>query len=271
MPDNASKTKIVEVGSGCFNLRAPFKVLAGLVDVGTHMTFARLTSGTFVALSTVALDEQAKAEVDALTNNGELLEAVIATNPFHTLAFEAFYAQFPDAKYYGTPRHIRNIPVIPWSGSIADVAVQSFWKEEGLELEVTAGCEFDAPMPESYNHFSGVVAFHRESKTLICDDCFSASPKKQCRFTTPANTPKQYNEIAFHVSLYGPALYKTPDAPKELYDWLKKIISLWPIENIATAHGGVQVGGAKRSLVEGVAKLRRFLSETAEKRGGSIR
>ncbi|KAJ3251515.1 hypothetical protein HDU77_005828 [Chytriomyces hyalinus] len=263
MPDNASKTKIVEVGSGCFNLRAPFKVLAGLVDVGTHRTF--------VALSTVALDEQAKAEVDALTNNGELLEAVIATNPFHTLAFEAFYAQFPDAKYYGTPRHIRNIPVIPWSGSIADVAVQSFWKEEGLELEVTAGCEFDAPMPESYNHFSGVVAFHRESKTLICDDCFSASPKKQCRFTTPANTPKQYNEIAFHVSLYGPALYKTPDAPKELYDWLKKIISLWPIENIATAHGGVQMGGAKRSLVEGVAKLRRFLSETAEKRGGSIR
>ncbi|KAI8611343.1 hypothetical protein BC830DRAFT_1171970 [Chytriomyces sp. MP71] len=270
MPSSPTSKKIVEVGPGCYNLRAPFKVIGGLVDVGTHMSLIRLSTGGYVALSTVELDTASKAELDVLTSNGELLEAVIATNPFHTMAFPSFYTAYPDAKYYGTPRHLKNIPQIPWSGDVSDRVVRTFWSPD-IELEIPEGAEFVAPVPESYNHFSGIVAFHAASKTLICDDCFSVSAKAQCRFTTPAGTPKEYNETSFHISLYGPALHKTPEAPKELYKWMLKIIHDWDFENMATAHGGVQYGGSKRSLTEGLAKLRRFLNDTAGKRGGSLR
>ena len=42
------------VGPGYYNLRAPFPVLGGLLDVGNHMSFLRLSSGMFLAVD--ALD-----------------------------------------------------------------------------------------------------------------------------------------------------------------------------------------------------------------------
>ncbi|KAJ3048729.1 hypothetical protein HDU99_009086, partial [Rhizoclosmatium hyalinum] len=135
----------------------PFHFL-GLIDVGTHMTFLKLSSGKFLTLSTVDLDPEAKAEVDTLTQNGSLIEAVVATNPFHTLAFEAFYAAYgkgKDVKFYGTPRHLRKYPGIPWAGSVEDEKILKLW-EKDVDLRIPAGCEFNNPQPESYNHFCGV-------------------------------------------------------------------------------------------------------------------
>ena len=39
-----------------------------------------------------------KADIDKLTLNGAKLEAVVATHPYHTIYFEPFRAQYPNAK-----------------------------------------------------------------------------------------------------------------------------------------------------------------------------
>jgi hypothetical protein len=92
-----------------------------------------------------------RKEIDMLTRGGALIEAVLATHPFHARGFEPFYAVYggsglsirangqkglfsssgggggsaaaaPPAqntshiKYYGTPRHLRRLPQIPWIG-----------------------------------------------------------------------------------------------------------------------------------------------------------
>jgi hypothetical protein len=103
-----------EIGPGFYNLRAPFTYVFGLIDAGAHMSLIRLSSGKFLAVSTVELSPEAKRELDELTDNGKMIEAVLGTHPFHTLAFRGFYKMYPNAKYYGTPRHLRNITEIPW-------------------------------------------------------------------------------------------------------------------------------------------------------------
>lgn len=61
------------------------------------MSVIKLASGKFLIIDTVPLEEEHKAALDALTENGALIEAVVATHPFHTLAFPAFYKAYPNA------------------------------------------------------------------------------------------------------------------------------------------------------------------------------
>jgi hypothetical protein len=103
-----------EIAPGFYNLRGSFVVMK-LLDVGTQMSIIKLQStGKFLVLSTCDISEQAKTELDQLTNNGDLIEGVIATHPFHTLHFKTFYEWYPTVKFYGTPRHLRKLPEIPW-------------------------------------------------------------------------------------------------------------------------------------------------------------
>ncbi|KAJ3072468.1 hypothetical protein HDU98_003544 [Podochytrium sp. JEL0797] len=224
-------TKIRQIGPDCYNLRAPFKI-AGLFDIGTHMTFIRLANGKFLVLSTLALDLKSIQEIEALTNKGALIDSVIATNPFHTCAFYEFYQLYPTAKFYGTPRHLRKIPKIPWVGIVSAVNILKKF-EPDVFLTIPAGAEFDSPTPESYNHFSGVVAFHPASKTVICDDCFAS----------------------------------TIEAPKQLYDWLTKILTEWDFENLCSAHGDVQMCGGKQALQSALDKFKPTLMKMAAARG----
>jgi hypothetical protein len=74
-------THLVEIGPGFYNIRSSFKLLCGLVDLGTHMSVAKLENGNFVVIDTVNLTTEQKQEFDTLTNNGTLIEAVLATHP----------------------------------------------------------------------------------------------------------------------------------------------------------------------------------------------
>lgn len=71
------------------------------------MSIVQLSSGKFLVVDTIPLDTELKglllgwpliglAEIDNLTNNGRDIEAVIATHPFHTLAFYGFYEAYPE-------------------------------------------------------------------------------------------------------------------------------------------------------------------------------
>ncbi|KAJ3017879.1 UNVERIFIED_CONTAM: hypothetical protein HDU68_011433 [Siphonaria sp. JEL0065] len=261
------RSKIRDLGDGLYNLRAPFYV-AGIVNVGTAMSFVKLNNGKFIVLSTVTLDKESKAEVDTLTQNGELIEAVLATNPFHTLAFPAFHAAYPKAPIFGTPRHIRNYPDIPWAGAVTSADVLTKWTPE-LELSIPAGCEFDSPQPEIYNHFCGVISFHRASRFLIGDDTFEAV--KGMNAMTSFATGLKNGDVRFHPAFPSENVFlKTPEAPKQCYEWFQTILRDWDFDNLVSAHNGVMIGGFKEKLRAAVERAKPGIQSIAKARGGSM-
>ena len=160
--------RLMEIGDGFWNIRGRFKVLAGMLNLGTHMSVCRRANGRFVIVDTIDLTPDVLAELNILTHAGELIDAVIATHPYHTLAFRAFYAAFPKCPYYGTPRHLNTIPEIPWEGEI--MSNKDLFSPD-LDLRIPAGAEYVLPLPARSNHLSNVFVLHRQSKTIHNDDC----------------------------------------------------------------------------------------------------
>lgn len=127
-----------QIGPGFWNVRTSFKLFK-IIDIGTHMSVIQLRSGNFLVIDTVEMNDQLKKELDDLTNNGTKIEAVVGVHPFHTLAFPDFYKLYPDAKYYGTPRHLRNLKDIKWTGQLDNNKESlSKWEPE-VELRIPAG------------------------------------------------------------------------------------------------------------------------------------
>eukprot|EP01125_Pyxidicula_operculata_P000027 TRINITY_DN1002_c0_g1_i1.p1 TRINITY_DN1002_c0_g1~~TRINITY_DN1002_c0_g1_i1.p1 ORF type:complete len:305 (-),score=63.32 TRINITY_DN1002_c0_g1_i1:88-1002(-) len=249
MGNNSSTTpkqRLVEIGPGFWNCRASFPFLKGLVDIGTHMSFIKLSNGKILVIDTVPLDDNLKAEIDALTDNGKNIEAVLATHPFHTLAFNGFYAAYPNTEYYGAPRHLRRLTDIPWAGRIDDPKILSKWAPD-VEMRIPAGAEFDNPLPESYNHFVCVWVYHPASKTIHVDDTINyfGNPSVLMRIAG-----KSKGLMQFHDSMRGPGLHPTTSAPVEFKEWVKSILEEWEFDNMCCAHIENKIGNAKQSLAQ---------------------
>ncbi|ORY45623.1 hypothetical protein BCR33DRAFT_716271 [Rhizoclosmatium globosum] len=235
----APPPKLEQIAPDCFRLRVPFYIF--FFDVGTHVNFIRLSNGRFLVLSA----------------------AVVATNPFHTTAFAQWAEVYPriesEGRLFGTPRHLRNLPGLKWAGSVEDQSVRDLWKDE-VEMRIPAGCEFNNPTPELTNHFNGIVAFHRASKTVICDDAFAVSnPSLLDSFSSCFAFQSQ--SITFHPSMPNQALYKTPKAARQFYDWVIELTHDWDFDNMASAHGSYMIGGAKEALLDCLEKARKSLSD----------
>jgi len=222
----------IPIGPGFWNVRSSF-ILDG-IDIGTHMTLIQLKSGMFVIVDTVELNPELQIEINNLTHNGTLMEAVIATHPFHTTYFPAFYNAYPKVPFYGTPRHLKNQPQIPWAGSMYDCSNRQRWLPE-IHMRIARGSEFENPQPESTNHFSGIHVFHPMSRAIHVDD------------TVMIDEPFN-GDMLFHPSLIGPGLYHIPDAPDAFSNWVKKYIDEWDFDTICAAHDGIKKGGAKAQL-----------------------
>jgi len=134
---NLEKNELYSIGPGFRNVRGRFKILK-VIDIETQMSIIQLSNGKFLVIDTVELDDRLRQEINHLTNNGENIEAVIATHPFHTLSFPAFYQLYPKAAYYGTPRHLRRLTEIPWAGNLDDCNVRKKW-EPDVEMRIPAG------------------------------------------------------------------------------------------------------------------------------------
>lgn len=220
------------IGPGFWNIRGVFEV--GPIDVGTQMSIIQLDSGKFVVVDTVDLKEDLQVEFNVLTQNGTLVEAIIATHPFHTTYFPAWYQAYPNIPFYGTPRHLRIQPQIPWAGSMYDCANRQQWLPQ-IHMRIPAGAEFVSPQPESSNHFTSILVFHPASRTIHVDD------------TIDLDEPF-VGDMLFHPSLVGPALYHVSGTPFAFRDWVQKIINEWNFDNIVAAHKGIKISGAKAQL-----------------------
>jgi hypothetical protein len=227
-----AQNRTIPIGPGFWNVRSSF-IIDG-IDIGTHMSLIQLQNGNFLIVDTVLLDSDLLNDINVMTKNGTLIEAVIATHPFHTTYFPAFYQQFPKPPYYGTPRHLRIEPQVPWAGSMYDCINRQRWLPE-VHMRIPRGAEFVNPQPESTNHFSGIHVFHPPSKAIHVDD------------TVDYNEPLA-GDMVFHPSILDGAIYHIPEAPSAFRDWVQKYINEWDFDNICAAHNGIKQGGAKAQL-----------------------
>jgi len=264
---NRDFKEVVEVTPGFFNIRADF-IVKKVVNVGTHMSLARLSSGEYVAIDCAILSAVGKTELDLLTDNGRLLVAVLNTHPYHSVGIEPFHASYPSGPsraWYGCPRHLRTKtqdaagnPII-WAGDLETDEARAAFEPE-LSMRIPAGAEFNNPLPPLTNHFSNVFVLHRASKTVHNDDCvmFVDSPG----FLRLAG----YSSCSmhFHRSMKGPGLNPTKDAPLMFKNWLLTLLDEWDFNHIVTAHNGNCFCRAKEILRQTLANADKDLMELSK-------
>jgi hypothetical protein len=246
MAFSSEKNKLNQIGKGFWNVRTSFKMYL-FVDIETQMSIIQLSNGKFLIIDTVEMNDNLRREIDHLTNNGEKIEAVIASHPFHTTFFPAFYDAYPNAPYYGTPRHLRKITNIPWKGDLNDCNIRKKWEPE-VKLRIPAGAEFINPQPESTNHFISVFVFHPASSTLHVDDTIMYAEDPSFAIRIFSGLKK--GDFAFHPSMETDGIHPTPEAPYLFRDWMKNMLNDWKFDNICTAHIGVKIGGAHEAVTK---------------------
>lgn len=210
------------------------------------MSILQLSSGKFLVIDTVALDSELKSELDDLTENGSLIDSVLMTHPFHSLYLLPFYKEYPSARYYGTPRHIKIFRNLAWSGSLDDAEVLKQW-EPDVYMRIPDGAEF--VNPAEHNHLSCVFVFHPSSRTIHVDDTIVYIERSSCLLSFVG---AKVGDMILTWNL-AQCLYKTPEAPYQFKSFLQRILKDWDFDNICTAHIGNKIGGAKKALEETVA------------------
>ena len=245
-----SSSKWVETGPGFWNLHVPLRMgPGGVVDISTHMSAAALPNGRFLIVDAAKMDAEQKKQFDEVSQNGELIDAVIFTHPFHTLAIlPAFVAAYPACKVYGMPRHLRIFPDIPWAGCLDKCTTRKLW-EPDVVLSIPNGVQYDNPIPNSTNHFACCWVFHRASKTVHVDDSVNcwANPGLLIRFALGAKRGR----LQFHRSLVtGAALLPEPGSAEACRTWFSSTPLTWDFDSLVTAHDSGVLGGARQQLRE---------------------
>jgi len=218
---------VVRVGEGFWNIRGSFKV-AGVLDIGTHASLVERANGEFVLLDACAMSDPILEWLDACTEHGKRLKAVLHLHPFHTLHVRAIHRRYPDAKAYGTERHRSKAPEIPWQEV----------KTNDRELAELFGPDLDFSVPEGIEliptdpnlHFGSVLAFHAASRTLHVDDTLLC-----VRLPWPLRTLKSHL-VRLHPTL-GKVLQRRAGAASEFRRWGESLVArARGLDNLCAAH-----------------------------------
>lgn len=230
---------ILPIADGFWNIRGSFRI-AGLIDIGTQSSLVRRPSGRFLLLDSYTLGGEALEELLALTDGGAAVEAVLNLHPFHTIHCEAVHAQFPDAKLYGTVRHVAKFPDLPWeSVHTEDPELGALFPE--LTFSVPRGVHF-VPTDENL-HFASVLAFHPSTRVLHVDD------------TLMYTKLPFVGGLGFHPTL-AKVLEQRPGAAAEFRAWVEELVSLCEgVDTVCAAHTRpLKVEPGQPTVVERVRK-----------------
>lgn len=225
-----ARCRIVPIGENFWNIRGSFRI-GRLVDVGTHASLVRLRSGRFVFLDAYALAPDVRATVDELTAGGEAIEAIINLHPFHTLHVEALWRQYPNARLYGTQRHLSRLPALPWQPATTDAPALHAQYADDFDFSVPAGVELISA--NEHVHFGSVLALHRASRTVHVDDTFML-----VRMPFAMGGWGRPDYLGLHPTLWQ-ALEKRQGAAAEFSAWLEQLAGDWgDAAHLCAAHAG---------------------------------
>jgi len=239
--------KIIDLGAGFWNIRGTFR-LGGVLNIGTQCSLVKLTSGRFVFLDSYTLTDDVRAQVMALTNNGQDVEAVLNLHPFHTVHCAQMAKDFPQATFYGSSRHQKKVPEVQWADDLVESdAVAERYPE--LKFSLSQGVHYIAP--NEMIHAGSLLAFHPASKSLHVDDTFMSPPTKLLEAVLP--------ELLLHPTTKK-ALKNEPNAGKEYCDWASNLADDWrDVRNFCAAHSYLvkfKDGEFEKALLKAIAKAR---------------
>ena len=244
--------EINDLGAGFWNIRGTQR-MGGVIDVGTQCSLVKLQSGNFIFLDSYTLEDDVKAEVMALTDNGDKVEAVLNVHPFHTLHCAQMAKDFPKAVFYGSARHPKEVPEVDWSDELVEsTAVTERYSE--LEFSLPKGIYYIDP--NEALHAGSLLVFHPASQSLHVDDTFMTPPLKVLDRVLP--------EVNLHPQTEK-ALLDTPDAGQQYCVWATELATQWSeTRNFCAAHSHrieFEAGELKEALLKAIEKARPKLTE----------
>ncbi len=225
--------RMLQISEDFWNIRGSFKI-GGILDIGTHASLVRRANGQFVLLDAYTLEGPVKEQVDALTSNGAEIEAIINLHPFHTVHVAAAHSQYPQAKLYGTRRHVAKFPDLPWQAELTESPEFAELYVDDFEFSVPAGVDFISK--NEHLHFSSVLAYHRASKTIHCDDTlmYLRLPGPFGKLARP--------KLSFHMTL-AKTLERRAGAAQDFRAWAEQLAAQWgAAENLCAAHSAALLG-----------------------------
>ncbi len=236
-------SSVIEVADGFWNIRGSF-MIAGIYDLGTHASVVRRANGKLVILDACAIDDDTRRWISAMSNDGADVEAILHLHPFHTLHVRSLHEAYPRAKLYGTARHPKKAPELPWEKvHTEDAALHEIFRDD-LGFSVPRGVEL-IPADENL-HFSSVLAFHHASKTLHVDDTLLYMP-----------LPWPIRAFKADVTRLHPTLAKVLErragAAADFRAWGRELVERSRgLENLCAAHSAALLGRENKgaSIVE---------------------
>jgi hypothetical protein len=248
------KTEIIEVADGFWNIRGSFKV-GGVVDVKTHVSLVRLGSGHFVFLDSYSLDRDTRSRISDIVGSDGTIEAILNVHPFHTVHVEKMHEMYPEARLYGTARHLERFPDLPWEAERTEDSDLHALYADDFDFSVPAGVDF---IPANENiHFSSVLVMHRATRTIHVDDTFM-----YVRFPGVLRRFGIQGSLGFHPTLSS-ALEKREGAAAEFRGWAEDLIEDWgDAENLCAAHMAPLLAADNRGASI-AARLQKALKKSA--------
>ena len=222
------RTDMLTVADDFLNIRGSFKV-GGLVDIGTQCSLVRRANGKFVFLDAYTLSPAVQRDVDALTHGRKNVEAILNLHPFHTVHVRAMHERYPEAKLYGTARHLSRFPDLPWQTARTEQARLHTLFNEDFEFSVPRGVDFISANENV--HFSSVLVLHRASRTIHVDDTLM-----YVRLPLPVRVVGFRDILLFHPTLRQ-ALERRNGAGQDFRAWAEELAERWRVaENLCAAH-----------------------------------
>jgi len=229
---------ILQVSGDFWNFRGSYRI-GGVLDVGTQASLVRLASGKFVFLDSYSLNSAARRKVAELTRDGKDIKAILNVHPFHTVHVRKMHALYPDAKLYGTSRHLSRFPDLPWADARTEEPALHRKFAGDFEFSVPRGVDF---ISDDQNvHFSSVLVWHMASKTIHSDDTLM-----YLRLPGPMRLIGLGDSVSFHPTL-AKALEKRAGAAADFRQWAIELNDRWAeVENLCAAHTGALLGKDNR-------------------------
>ena len=230
--------KIVQVAENFWNIRGSFRI-GGVVDIGTQASLVRLASGNFVLLDSYAMSEALRREIDVILDEGGEIEAILNLHPFHTIHVERMHELFPEARLYGTQRHLDRFPELPWEEVLSEDQELHNWYADDFDFTIPRGVDFISANENV--HFSSVLAYHRASGTLHVDDTLM-----YILLPRPLRLVGLRDRVSFHPTL-AMALEKRKGAAADFREWAAELTDAWgDAENLCAAHSGTLLAETNR-------------------------
>lgn len=219
---------LIDCGNGFWSIRGDFRI-GGVVNVGTQCALVKRPDGSFVFLDSYTLPDAVLAEVERIVGGKDRIAAIINLHPFHTIHCEWMHRTFPSAKLYGTARHHRKWPALPWASGHCESGALAPEFGDTFDFSVPRGVAFVCANENV--HFSSVLAYHRDSRTIYVDDTLSYLDAP-----FPLSLLPITGRLDFHMTLTK-ALEPRAGAANEFRDWAIEMGTDWAdAARVSTAH-----------------------------------